>query len=128
MILTSEEDNLAFERGMSLFRAAKYLDAEVIFADLARRNPGSKRCRILYGWTVMERNGFAEAEQIFRELVRDFPLSEKSSLGLFHVLWDLGRQVEALEEMKRYISKNPESEEYQTLRRELVDEIDRKTQ
>ena len=38
----------------------------------------------------------------FKKSTELSPKSERASLGLFHSLWSLGKEVEALEEMKRY--------------------------
>jgi len=42
------------------------------------------------------------AEKEFRQAVKLNQDSEKSSLGLFHVLWDQDKKDEAIEEMKRF--------------------------
>lgn len=45
-----------------------------------------------------------EALSYFKRAVSLSPRSEKVSLGLFHCLWASGKQEEALEEMKRFLS------------------------
>ena len=45
-----------------------------------------------------------EAVSYFKLAVSLSPRSEKVSLGLFHCLWANGKQEEALEEMKRFLS------------------------
>jgi hypothetical protein len=42
------------------------------------------------------------------------PESEKISLGLFHCLWGRGKQEEALEEMRRFLT-SADSEEYRLI-------------
>lgn len=60
-----------------------------------------------------------EAEQYFKTAVSLAPHSEKFSLGLFHCLWDQGKQIEALDEMKRFISGGGESADYREILSEL---------
>jgi Flp pilus assembly protein TadD len=55
-----------------------------------------------------------EAERLFKQAVSLSPRSEKVSLGLFHCLWGRGKQDEALEEMKRFLSL-ADSDEYRLI-------------
>jgi hypothetical protein len=61
---------------------------------------------------------------LFRKLVRLSPCSETASLGLFHSLWSLGREDEALEEIKRFqVLTNFGRADYRT----IIAEINEKT-
>ena len=55
-----------------------------------------------------------EAERLFTQAISLSPKSEKISLGLFHCLWGRGKQNEALEEMKRFLSL-ADSDEYRLI-------------
>ncbi|HEX5462687.1 MAG TPA: tetratricopeptide repeat protein [Steroidobacteraceae bacterium] len=57
-----------------------------------------------------------EAERYFKSAVVLSPKSEKVSLGLFHCLWERGKEDEALEEMKRLVrTTKKKSDEYQVI-------------
>jgi hypothetical protein len=55
-----------------------------------------------------------EAERDFKSAVVLSPKSEKASLGLFHCLWEQGKEDGAFEEMKRLI-RTTKREEYQVI-------------
>lgn len=61
---------------------------------------------------------FPNASKCFRKAVKLSPQSELASLGLFHTLWDMGRERDAFEEAKRFLSIR-DSEEYFKLVEEL---------
>jgi tetratricopeptide (TPR) repeat protein len=46
-----------------------------------------------------------------RQAIQLWPMSEKASLVLFEALWKAGQHIEALDEMKRFLTLKP-SEEY----------------
>jgi predicted Zn-dependent protease len=66
----------------------------------------------------LNRSGrFVEAIEYGRQGTQLSPQSEKASLVLFHSLWNAGQRIEALDEMKRFLSANP-SEEYSRMIKE----------
>ena len=62
-----------------------------------------------------------EAICAFRRAVELALKLEAASLGLFHCLWELGRQEEAAEEIRRFMSVS-DSEDY----RKIIQEINEK--
>jgi predicted Zn-dependent protease len=78
---------------------------------------GSKRASVLgvLGGIYLDDLGeIHAAERLFRECVGVSPQSELASLTLFHILMQLDRAEEALEEMKRFVSLRP-SDEYSSI-------------
>lgn len=70
-----------------------------------------------------EMNQPKKALPLYRRASKLDPQSEKASLGVFHSLWGLDRQVEALDEIKRYQTlTNCSSQDYI----EIVAEINEK--
>jgi tetratricopeptide (TPR) repeat protein len=63
---------------------------------------------------------YVHAHDCYQKAVELKPESELASLGLFHTLWDMGREREALAEAKRFLSLR-ESEEYFKLAEEMRD-------
>jgi tetratricopeptide (TPR) repeat protein len=61
---------------------------------------------------------FSNAFECYQKAVKLSPKSELASLGLFHTLWDMGRERDAFEEAKRFLSLR-ESEEYLKLIEEM---------
>lgn len=51
---------------------------------------------------LLKLNKPRKAVDCFEKTIQLSPKSEMASLGLFHSLWKLDRQIEALEEMKRF--------------------------
>lgn len=66
-----------------------------------------------------EIESFEEASSNFKKATVISPKSETASLGLFHSLWRLGDQDNALVEMQRFTSIC-NSEEYNNLIKEMV--------
>jgi tetratricopeptide (TPR) repeat protein len=62
-----------------------------------------------------ELDNLEAAEMALRRATRLSPKSELASLALFHTLWSLGRNREALLEMQRYVELKPNSEGYREL-------------
>jgi hypothetical protein len=62
-----------------------------------------------------------EAVTVFESAVKLSPSFEAVSLGLFHSLWKLGKQVEALEEAKRF-----QSISYSKDYKKIINEINEK--
>jgi predicted Zn-dependent protease len=60
---------------------------------------------------------FDEAIEPARQATTLLPQSERASLVLFHLLWKTGQRIEALDEMKRFLSVNA-SEEYSRMIKE----------
>lgn len=74
----------------------------------------------LLGAYLWEVGSFDQALPILQESKKLSPRSEITSRALFHTLWSLGRQEEALEEMKRfYRETGAMPSDY----KEIVDEI-----
>ncbi len=66
-------------------------------------------------WALQE---FSLAREFYLLTTQLSPRSELASLGLFHSLWQIGAQEDALREMERLERLRP-SEEYRLLRQEL---------
>ena len=104
-----------------LFDAGDFKSARRLYFDLADKDPQSIKILSGLGLTSMKMGLLEEAVGVFNRAVKLAPALEGVSKGLFHSLWDLGRRVEALEEIKRFQAIS-DSEDY----REIVREINEK--
>ena len=63
--------------------------------------------RSYLGWFLMQLGRQQEAMEQCRRAIRLAPGSEKASLIHFQVLWKCGKHIEALDEMKRFLTIRP---------------------
>ena len=84
---------------------------------LAAEFPQAASVHSYLAWYFLRNSQLDEATEHGRQAVALSPKSEKASLIYFHVLWKSGQHVQALEEMKRFLTLRP-SEEYINLIKE----------
>jgi predicted Zn-dependent protease len=116
------EHEALFKLAMDLYRQEKVSDARAIFDRLTVLYPEHKGFMGMRAWMLYRLGENESAIEQFRRLVALSPTSEKASLGLFHSLWASNRPIEALDEMKRFLSIS-ESDEYEVLRKEFRSHI-----
>ncbi len=101
-------------RAQLLRKNGDYDAARHVLAGLQELWPESASIRVLHGDTLAKLGCIEEAESELAHAVELEPASETASLSLFHLLWERGKKVEALEEMKRY-THDYESDEYKDI-------------
>lgn len=111
MALTEHEALLApmFDRAMELRDQGQLDDAIKLLDELVERlGPDDKHLsahsHIQVGHIRKKQGRLNDSERHFREAVTGAPALELASLGLFHALDNLGRHVEAMAEMVRFLS------------------------
>jgi hypothetical protein len=78
-------------------------DAATLLEVLAKQYPEDWRIEYYAGAVhLFDLERAADAIPFCRKAVELKPTSERASLALFHALWGAGRQVEALDEVKRF--------------------------
>ena len=98
----TEEDQTQFNVALRLRQSGERKKALRMLLPLQVNNPDSAALHGMIGTTFFELKQYALAAASFR---RATELSEKSrlaSLGLFHSLWQLDQQAEAIIELKRF--------------------------
>lgn len=111
----------------SFFAAGKLRDngdleaAKQLLLDLSKQDPKSPAIFSVLGDVCWDMQLLEEAVDAFRRAVSLAPKLEAASLGLFHCLWELGKRVEAMEELKRFQTTS-DSPNY----RDIVKEINEK--
>jgi len=92
--------------------------AKKLLLELEKKDPQSTRILAALGLVCYELSHMEEAVSVFQRAVEISPTLEGVSKGLFHSLWKLERQVEALEEIKRFQTIS-DSEDYREILREI---------
>ncbi len=111
-----------FERAIEMRNSGDFDNALLILNELIREEPQYHFAYIIMGDIYWDMKEIDKAINAFKQAVIISPSSEKCSLGLFHVLWENGREEEALEEMKRFL-KDYISDEYSRILKE-INELD----
>jgi tetratricopeptide (TPR) repeat protein len=114
----SEEEKKLFALGQERSRNGDAHGAAEIFQDLVDRRPNSAVFAATLANALGSLGNIEKAEQYFKTAVSLAPRSEKFSLGLFHYLWGQRKQLEALDEMKRFMSLS-DSQDYREILSEL---------
>lgn len=84
--------------------------------ELVKRRPKSGILAGVLANALKSLGQMDEAERYFKSAVVLSPKSEKISLGLFHCLWEQGKEDDAFEEMKRLVrTTKKKSAEYQVI-------------
>lgn len=107
-----------FTKAQALSKKGDLTGELEIMENLVKLNPESAIFRAVLGnifWCLGELN---TAEKEFRRAVKLAPESEKTSLGLFHCLWEQNKKDAAFEEMKRF-TKISNSEDYSAIVKEI---------
>jgi predicted Zn-dependent protease len=113
----------SYDRAGEFMDAGDLTAAKSILLDLSIQDPSSPAILAVLGNVNWKMGKLEEAAAIFRRATELRPKLEAVSLGLFYCLWDLGKRVEAMEELKRFQTIS-DSQNY----REIVKEINEKWQ
>jgi tetratricopeptide (TPR) repeat protein len=116
-----EELEKQFSEAIKFQDAGQLESAKNLLVELAEKDAQSIRILAALGSVYYDMGNWDEAVSVFKRAVELSPALEGVSKGLFHSLWKLGKQVEALEEVKRFQTIS-DSEDY----REIVKEINEK--
>jgi tetratricopeptide (TPR) repeat protein len=105
-ILTENPElDAMLERGIQLRRQGRFQAAVRVLKAAVQHFPDHAPVLwYLGGIYLHDLNQAQKAIPFFRKAARLCPQSRRASLGLFHALWDLGRQREAMRELRRFQS------------------------
>jgi tetratricopeptide (TPR) repeat protein len=92
-----------FERAVRLKDANNLPGAQEILEQLISEKPDYEGYHYYLAHLYWEQGLLEKATASFRRATELMPASERASLGLFHCLWELGRQEEALSEIERFL-------------------------
>ena len=108
------ELNEKMEKILDLRKLAKYEEAIINAENLANNYPEIASVFGLLASLYFELDRYEEAALAYQKATELSPKSEMASLGLFHSLWQLERNDDAFEEMKRFMAISA-SDEYTEL-------------
>ncbi|MCE9555455.1 MAG: hypothetical protein K8T91_19075 [Planctomycetes bacterium] len=109
---------------IALDKVGEVGQAVQLLSDLTAEFPEAASTHGYLGWFLLQLGRNVEAIIQSRHAVRLAPRSEKASLIHFHVLWKSGEHIEALDEMKRFLTIRP-SEVYAGIIKEWQPNQDR---
>ena len=117
----SKKDRALYKKAQDYSKSGKNTEVLGIMEKLVKSNPDSGIFHAILANIYMNLGFTSDGERGFKKAVQISPRSEKISLGLFHCLWQLDKNDEAFEEMKRF-SKVSFSQE----NKNIVDNINNK--
>jgi predicted Zn-dependent protease len=110
-----------FQRALSLRNGGQLERAREAFQVLRSVRPEEPTAAVVLGGILLDLGLHDAAFDSFRDATRLRPRSELASLGVFHSLWDARRTIEALAEMRRFLTVS-DCADYREIIRELWDE------
>jgi tetratricopeptide (TPR) repeat protein len=93
-----------FQDAVNLRDQGKFNEALVVLERLFSKNPRNLAILLVMADLNWDLGRLDKAADFFRFAIDVPHNSEPASLGLFHCLWKMGKKVEALDEMKRFMS------------------------
>ena len=119
----SEQEKAEFKRASALYEEGNIKEALPILETLAKQRPDSGLLLATLANTYWDLNMLERAEQYFIKAVSAAPDVEKISLGYFHLLWELDKKGDAINEIQRFQEYSTLSDHY----KEIAEEINEKT-
>ena len=116
-----QEDEIKFTEADRLRNESKFVEALSVLEQLLPRYPKKVSLLFTLAHVNWELQNFERAADLFRTVTHINPKSEMASLGLFHCLWGIGKQEEALDEVKRFMAVSY-SKDYVRIIREINEE------
>ena len=92
-----------------------------VIAELVKDYPCLGKLRAVYANALWDRGDIEIATKEFQQAILFSPKSKIVSLGLFHCLWDQGKESDAFEEMARLTKLGVRCTDYEDIVREIND-------
>lgn len=112
----------AINQAINLAANDQLSEAVRLLTNVAQEFPRASSVHGYIAWFLSEVGRHGEAIEHSSAAVSISPESERASLIHFHVLWKAGRQIGAIDEMKRFLLIRP-SEEYDKIIKEWKPEM-----
>jgi predicted Zn-dependent protease len=116
-----EESKVPFAAALKLKKKRRLASARKVLLELSRKDRKSIAILLVLGGVCWDMGLLNEAVRTFKRATRLAPTLEIASLGVFHSLWELGEEAQALKEIHRFMTVS-DSRDY----REIIREIHRK--
>jgi predicted Zn-dependent protease len=111
-----------FSEAVKLKNRRQFEAARTVLLELSGQDTKSKVILATLGDVHWEMGALEEAACVFKRAIELDPKWEPVSLGLFHVLWQLGRRVEAMKEAVRFQSIS-DSADYRAIVKEINEKL-----
>lgn len=98
---------MTMNHAIDLAESGNVEQAAKLLSDLLAEFSEAASVRGYLGWFLLQLGRYEEAIEQSARAIRLAPESEKASLIHFQVLWQSGKQIEALDEMKRFLTFRP---------------------
>ena len=102
-------------RARQLAEAGNNEAARESLQEILKQDPDNLPALIMLGGSYYVSGMLGEAEMVFQRLVLLTPGAGKASIALFNTLWKMGRNEEALEEIRRFMRHADEIEEQEII-------------
>jgi len=109
------ETETTLTKARTLLEAGNGDDARMLLLELLRRDKNNQAALMMLGGSYFSAAKLQEAEMVFERLVIMEPGNGKFSVALFNTLWKQGRQDEAAEEIRRFMSAADKVSEQETI-------------
>ena len=116
----SLDSNQILNEARSLAQAGKNDEARMQLLTLLKEEPENQTALLMLGGSYFVDEKLREAEMAFERLILVEPGMGIYSIGLFNTLWKLGRQEEALEEIKRFLAVADKALEQETIQQYIA--------
>jgi tetratricopeptide (TPR) repeat protein len=115
---------MTINRAIDMGEAGDIAQAVQLLSSLVEEFTEAASARGYLGWFLSQLGRHEEAIEQSRHAIRIAPGSEKASLIHFQVLWKSGKHIEALDEMKRFLTIRP-SQIYTEIIKEWKPDLER---
>lgn len=103
------------QQAQEFIAANQHDEARMCLLEILKEDATNKPALIMLGGSYFSMEKYAEAEMVFERLILLEPGVGQFSIGLFNTLWQMDRQEEALEEIKRFLSNADHDLENETI-------------
>ena len=119
--MTNAEASMSLDIEQSLKQARKLIllqkeeEARLLLLEILKQDANNRAALLMLGGSYFSIEKYSEAEMAFERLILIDPCNGRYSIALFNILWKLGRQEEALEEIKRFLENADSVTEKETI-------------
>ena len=105
----------SLKQARKLILLQKEDEARLLLLEILKQDANNRAALLMLGGSYFSNGKYTEAEMAFERLILIDPGNGQYSIALFNVLWKLGRQEEALEEIKRFLENADSVTEKETI-------------
>jgi len=111
--MTDIEDKL--KQAKTMLEVGNSVEGRILLLEVLKSDANNAAALLMLGGAYFYEKKFAEAEMVYEKLILAEPGSGMLSIALFNSLWQQGRQSEAAEEIRRFISVADKVQERETI-------------